>query len=413
MQRLIESESLERFLGVMMPLMNESQRRHLLAAMSEMLGRGSIEELSNITGVSTVTISRGRSEIKEMELDPKARPPSEPNARIRAPGAGRKPAHEKQEGLDGVILSMLDGNIVGNPESPITWTTLSTREISRRLKAKGFNISHVTVAKRLDAMDFSLQQNKKYMESGNPGPDRDAQFRFISQQSSLFMMFGCPVISVDAKKKELVGNYKNSGAEYRPIGEPRLVNDHDFEGELGKAVPYGIYDIGRNEGYVNVGISSDTAEFAVNSIRSWWTTMGSDAYPDAKMLMITADCGGSNGRRNRLWKTELQRFADEVGLTIFVRHFPPGTSKWNKIEHRLFAFISKNWSGRPLENYEIIVNLIGNTTTETGLKVNCDPDPNEYVKSIKIDDEEFSRLNIVLDEWHGEWNYCISAREHS
>lgn len=411
MQCLIEPESLEQFLGAIMPIMNESQRRRVLAAMSEMLGRGSIEELSKITGVSTVTISKGRSELKDVERDPKARPSSESNSRIRAPGAGRKPAHEKQEGLDEVILSMLDGNIIGNPESPITWTTLSTREISRRLKARGFDISHVTVSKRLDAMDFSLQQNKKFMESGNPGPDRDAQFRFISQQSSLFMLFGCPVISVDTKKKELVGNYKNAGTEYRPVEEPRLVNDHDFEGELGKAVPYGIYDIGRNEGYVNVGIGADTAEFAVNSIRSWWTTMGADAYPDAKMLMITADCGGSNGRRNRLWKTELQRFADDTGLTIFVRHFPPGTSKWNRIEHRLFSFISENWRGKPLESYEVIVNLIGSTTTETGLRVKCDLDSNEYIKSIKVDDEEFSRLNIILDEWHGEWNYCISPRD--
>lgn len=410
MQCLIESERLEQFLGAVMPMMNEAQRRQMLAALSEMLGRGSVEELSRITGVSTVTISKGRSEIKGMERDPKARPASDSDARVRAPGAGRKPAHETQEGLDTAILSMLDGNTVGNPESPITWTTLSTRVISDRLKTKGFDVSHVTVAKRLDALGFSLQQNKKYIESGNPGPDRDAQFEFISNQSSLFMMFGCPVISVDAKKKELVGNYKNAGKEYRPVGESRVVNDHDFEGELGKAVPYGIYDIGRNEGYVNVGISADTAEFAVNSIRSWWTTMGSDAYPDAKMLMIIADCGGSNGRRNRLWKAELQKLADETGLTIFIRHFPPGTSKWNKIEHRLFSFISKNWRGRPLESYEVIVNLIGGTTTESGLKVASDLDLNEYAKDLKVEDEEYGCLNITFDQWHGEWNYCIAPR---
>lgn len=411
MQYLIEYERIERFLGAIMPMMNETQRRQLLAAMSEMLGRGSVEELSRITGVSTVTISKGRSEIKDMERDPKARPTSDPDARVRASGAGRKPAHETQEGLDTAIMSMLDGNTIGNPESPITWTTLSTRDISDRLKTKGFDVSHVTVAKRLDALGFSLQQNKKYVESGNPGPDRDAQFRFIFHQSSLFMMFGCPVISVDTKKKELVGNYKNAGKEYRPIGDPRIVNDHDFEGELGKAVPYGIYDIGRNEGYVNVGISADTAEFAVNSIRSWWTTMGSDAYPDAKMLMITADCGGSNGRRNRLWKAELQKLADETGLSIYVRHFPPGTSKWNKIEHRLFSFISKNWRGKPLESYETIVNLIGDTTTKSGLKVTCDLDLNEYIKGIKVEDKEYNSLNISSDQWHGEWNYCIAPRE--
>ena len=413
MQYLLESDKVEEFLGVVMPLMNESQRRHVLAALSEMLGRGSVEELSKITGVSTVTISKGRSEIKEMERDPKSRQTSDSAARIRAPGAGRKPAHESQKGLDDAILAMLEGNIIGNPESPITWTTLSTRDISDRLMMKGFKISHVTVAKRLDAMDFSLQQNKKYTESGNPGPDRDAQFKFISEQSALFMMFGCPVISVDAKKKELVGNYKNSGQEYRKKGDPREVNDHDFEGELGKAVPYGIYDITRNEGYVNVGISSDTAEFAVNSIRSWWTTMGSDAYPEADMLMITADCGGSNGKNNRLWKMELQKLADEIGLKIFVRHYPPGTSKWNKIEHRLFSFISKNWRGKPLESYEIIVNLIGNTTTKTGLKVKCDLDMNEYLRGIRVDDEDYQNINITFDEHHGEWNYCISPREFS
>ena len=413
MQCVIDSDDVRELLGLMMPELNERQRRILLAALSEMMGHGGVKSLSEITGVSTVTISKGRSEIRVLPRDPRARPGSGGGGRIRAPGAGRRPAHEGQPGLDGAIESMLDGNTVGNPESPLTWTTLSTRDISEALKARGFSVSHVTVSRRLAEMGYSLQQNKKYVESGKPGPDRDGQFRFIQQQSSLFMMFGFPVISVDAKKKELVGNYKNPGAEYRPSGDPRLVNDHDFVGELGKAVPYGIYDIGRDEGYVSVGIGADTAEFAVNSIRSWWTSMGSDAYPDATMLMITADCGGSNGRRNRLWKVELQRFADESGLTIAVRHYPPGTSKWNKIEHRLFSFISMNWRGRPLTSYEIIVSLIGSTRTSSGLEVACELDPNEYAKGIKVSDEEVGSLNIHRDRWRGDWNYIIAPRGNS
>lgn len=413
MRCVIDSDDVRELLGLMMPQLNERQRRILLAGLSEMMGRGGVKAVSELSGVSTVTISKGRSEIKGLERDPMAHPGSEEGARIRTPGAGRKPAHESQPGIDRAIESMLEGNTIGDPESPLTWTTLSTRDISQSLKAKGFDISHVTVSKRLAEMGYSLQQNKKYVESGDPGPDRDDQFRFIQSQSSLFMMFGCPVISVDAKKKELVGNYKNPGAEYRPAGEPRMVNDHDFVGELGKAVPYGIYDIGRDEGYVNVGIGPDTAEFAVNSIRSWWTSMGSEAYPDATMLMITADCGGSNGRRNRLWRSELQRFADETGLVIAVRHYPPGTSKWNKIEHRLFSFISMNWRGRPLLSYEVIVNLIGNTRTASGLEVRCDLDLNEYVKGIKVSDEEMDSLNIREDSWHGEWNYVVSPRVDS
>lgn len=413
MHRLIDQEKLTDFLGVMMPEMNEMQRRHLLAALSEMLGRGSIPVLSEITDVSSVTISKGRKEIAEVERDAKARPSAKGNGRIRSEGGGRTAAHKAQPGLDEALESLMEGYTVGNPENPLRWTTKSTRRLSAELKGKGYDISYVTVGKRLKEIGYSLQQNKKFTEAGDPGPDRDAQFRFISEQTSMFLLFGCPVISVDAKKKELVGNYKNAGSEYRPKGEPRLVNDHDFEGGLGKAVPYGIYDIGRDEGYVNVGISADTAEFAVNSIRSWWTMMGSDAYPEAKMLMITADCGGSNGRRNRLWKKELQNLADETGLTIFVRHFPPGTSKWNKIEHRLFSFISMNWRGRPLEDYAVIVNLISGTSSRTGLSVKCDLDRNEYVKGIRISDEEMEGLNITKDTWHGEWNYAIAPREKS
>lgn len=408
MQYVIELPDVHDFLGTMMPQLNEKQRRYLLASLSKMLGRGSVAELSNITGVSAVTISKARKEIKGLDKDPRARSSLEEGERIRSPGAGRKPATEVYPELVKELESLLEDNTIGNPMSPITWTTKSTRNLSSELKSKGIRVSNVTVSKILDEMGYSLQQNRKYLESGDPGPDRDEQFRFISAQCRSFMESGCPVISVDAKKKELIGNYKNNGTEYRRKGEPRDVNDHDFCNQ--KAVPYGIYDIGRDEGYVNVGISKDTAEFAVNSIRSWWTTMGSDSYPDARSVMITADCGGSNGRRNRLWKTELQKLADETRLTFHVRHFPPGTSKWNKIEHRLFSFISMNWKGRPLESIEVIVSLIGNTTNSSGLKVVCDFDPNTYHKGIRVTDEELDCVNIVRDEWHGEWNYSIHPR---
>ncbi len=253
-----------------------------------------------------------------------------------------------------------------------------------------------------------MQQNRKYTEAGNPGPDRDGQFNFINDKSKEFLSRGLPVISVDTKKKELIGNYKNVGAEYRTQKNPLKVLDHDFPvPENGKASPYGIYDIGRNEGFVNVGLSADTGAFAVNSIRLWWNSMGLERYPDARELYITADGGGSNGRRNRLWKTSLQNFANESGLKIHVSHFPPGTSKWNKIEHRLFSQISKNWRGKPLETIAVIVSLISSTTTASGLTVHCAVDQAEYPKGTKISDVELSKINMVRNDWHGEWNYCI------
>ena len=409
MQYEIELSDIEEFLGTMMPQLNEKQRRYFLASFSKLMGRGSVTKLSEMTGVSAVTISKARQEIKTLKRNPRARPSSDDDVRIRSPGAGRRSATEIYPELTVELESLLEDNTIGDPMSPITWTTKSTRTLSSELKSRGMDVSNVTVSKILDGMGYSLQQNRKYIESGNPGPDRDGQFRFISSQCRSFMGSGCPVISVDAKKKELVGNYKNGGSEYRRKDDPRKVNDHDFCDT--KAVPYGIYDIGRDEGYVNVGISKDTAEFAVNSIRSWWTTMGSDVYPEAKDVMITADCGGSNGRRNRLWKSELQRLADDTGLTFHVRHYPPGTSKWNKIEHRLFSFISMNRKGRPLESIEVIVNLIGNTTNSSGLKVRCDFDPNIYHKGIKVSDEELRGINISYEDWHGEWNYSIAPRQ--
>ena len=353
-----------------LPLLDEDQRRKVAALEAEALGRNGVEEIHELTGMSKTTLYKGLKEIAELKADPKARPSSSGERRIRKEGGGRKKVEDNQPEINSALESLLEGNTVGNPESPICWTTKSLRHLSDELTAKGFKAGKGTVERLLAAMGFSLQQNRKYTESGDPGPDRDAQFRYINNKCSEFMKAGQPVISVDAKKKELIGNYKNAGAEYAPVKNPKKVLDHDFPtGD--KATPYGVYDIGRNEGFVNVGISADTGAFAVNGIRNWWLSMGQERYPEAKSLYITCDGGGSNGRRNRLWKKCLEEFATETGLEINVSHFPPGTSKWNKIEHRLFSYISKNWRGRPLETIEIIVNLIASTTTKGGLKVMC------------------------------------------
>ena len=397
------------FVGYMMPLLDEKQRRLFLGGYSKALGFGSASQLAELTGVTIQTISAGRKEIETLEKDPLARGHAD-TGRVRAPGGGRKSALENNPELESVIMDLIDGDVVGNPMNPLRWTTKSTRNISAELSERGYLVSSVTVGKILKGLGFSLQQNKKYTESGDPGPFRDDQFKFINSETKRFMEMGCPVISVDAKKKELVGNFKNSGEEYRPKGDPRLVSDHDFEGPLGHAIPYGIYDVINNEGFVNVGISADTAEFAVNSISSWWYLVGRYRYPDAKDVMITADGGGSNGSRLRTWKMELQDLADYSGLTFHVRHFPPGTSKWNKIEHKLFSFISMNWKAIPLESYEVVVNLIGNTSNSSGLKVKCIFDEWEYEKGRKVSDDEFNKLNIHREEFQGEWNYTISPR---
>ena len=367
-------QNIDRFVGVMMPQMDEKTRRIFLAAFSEYLGT--------------------------------ARPSASSSVRIRAHGAGRKSLRQTYPQIENDLLQILEGNTVGNPENPLCWTTKSLRDLAQALEQKGYSISYVTVGHLLEEMGFSLQQNRKYTEAGVAGPDRDEQFHFILELSKQFIAQQQPVVSVDTKKKELVGNYKNGGAEYCPKGQPIKVEDHDFGKD--KACPYGVYDIHVNEGFVNVGISADTGAFAVNSIGSWWETMGKERYPDAKRLMITADGGGSNGRRHRLWKTSLQKFANATGLEIHVSHFPPGTSKWNKIEHRMFAYISKNWPGRPLETYEVIVNLIASTTTSTGLKIKCQLDTTDYPRGSKISDKEMASLNLKQKDWHGEWNYVIS-----
>lgn len=395
----------------MMPLLDESIRRKYIALESISLGRGGIAELHEFTGMAKSTIYAGLKEVAALEADPKAKKKADSSSRIRKEGGGRKTVEEKQPGLEKALLKLVDGSTAGSPENPLLWTTKSLRHISAQLESKGFKVGKDTVAKLLEQQGFSLQQNKKYVEAGKQSPDRDAQFKFINQLAKTMMEQNMPVISVDAKKKENIGNFKNGGAEYASKGQPIEVLDHDFMNkDNGKAVPYGIYDIFANEGFVSVGISADTAEFAVNSIRSWWEYMGKERYPDAKKILITADGGGSNGSRCRLWKKSLQDFANDSGLELHVCHFPPGTSKWNKIEHRMFAYISKNWRGRPPETLEVIINLIAATTTKSGLKIKCRSDLNNYAVGKKVTDEEMSNLNIERESWHGEWNYCISPQ---
>lgn len=400
-------DGMKDIIATMMPILDEYQRRIFLSVIAENLGWGSSSDIAEFTGYSLQTLSRGRAEVKDLPRSPKSRSKAESGKRIRAEGGGRKSKVETEPEIRDAILRCVKDNTVGDPMTYLMWTAKSTRSIAESLKEEGIDISYRIVNEVLKREGYSLQQNRKYIQSGKPQPDRDLQFRFINTECEIMESTGCPVISVDTKKKELVGNYKNNGPEYRERGDPRKVNDHDFEGDLGKVAPYGVFDPFANEGLVNVGISSDTAEFAVNSIRTWWSLMGKERYPDARKLMITADCGGSNGYRNRLWKKALQDFANESGLEILVRHYPPGTSKWNKIEHRMFSYISMNWRGRPLESLQVIVNLIGSTTTRTGLRVKCTVDEHVYEKGIKIDDEEMRSINLFEDHFHGEWNYRI------
>ena len=406
----MDDDALKKLIGEMMPLLDEKNRRLFLGILADCLGRGSITKLNQITKISRVTISQGQKESLELKIDPEARSSITDTSGIRAPGGGRKKLEEKYPNLKEELLKLLDGNTIGNPENPLCWTTKSVRNLANELNKAEINIHYTSVGSILEDMGFSLQQNRKYVESGTQSVDRDEQFKFINAKSKEFIGKQKPVISVDTKKKELIGNYKNNGAEYRPKGNPVKVNDHDFGTE--RVAPYGVYDVAKNEGFVNIGLSADTGTFASNSIKMWWDSMGRERYPDANEILITADGGGSNGRRNRLWKIGLQDFANESGLTVNVCHFPPGTSKWNKIEHRMFAFISKNWRGKPLETIEVIVNLISSTTTSpegsSGLKVTCVVDPNDYPTGIKISDEELNKVNLSQEEWHGEWNYIIT-----
>jgi len=384
----------------MLPFLNEKQRRIYLGNEASLLGYGGISESSRATGVSRRVISEG---IKELE-----KPKEYRFDRIRNEVAGRKKTIEKDKTILEDLERLIEPLTRGDPESPLRWTCKSLRNLSEELKKMNHKTSHRMVGELLHGMKYSLQANRKTNE-GSSHPDRNAQFEHINATVKKFQANKQPVISVDAKKKENVGMYKNNGKEWHPKGKPEKVKVYDFEDkELGKVNLYGAYDIGENMGWVNVGIDHDTASFAVESIRRWWYTMGKGIYPTATELLITADGGGSNSRRSRLWKVEIQKLANEIGLKISIRHFPPGTSKWNKIEHRLFSYISQNWRGKPLVSHEVIINLIASTKTYRGLLVKCQLDENEYPKGIKITDEELGKVNINLDDFHGEWNYIIS-----
>jgi transposase len=383
--------------------LDERSRRLIAAAESQAIGRGGISAVSTATGMSRQGIRQGLRELKQ----PSAWVPG----RVRRPGGGRKKAVDRDPSLKSELEELLESTTRGDPDSPLRWTCKSVRKLTAELEAMGHRISHQVVADLLHELGYSLQANRKTKE-GASHPDRNAQFEHLNGKVKWHLGRQEPVISVDTKKKELIGDFKNGGQELRPRSNPERVRVHDFLiPELGRANPYGIYDIGRNVGWVSVGVDHDTAAFAVESIRRWWRSMGRKVYPQARRLLITADSGGSNGSRVRLWKLELQRLADETGLRIAVCHFPPGTSKWNKIEHRLFSFISQNWRGKPLISLQVIVSLIAATTTATGLKVHSEIDSRTYPQGIKVSDKEMALVNLRPDKFHGDWNYEIRPRE--
>ena len=384
------------------PLLDERTRRVMAANEALSLGFGGISVVHRACGLSRRAIAKGIGEIQE-GIAPLA-------GRIRRPGAGRKSITVSDPRLLEMLEKMIDSQTRGDPESPLRWICKSTRMIAAQLSKKKHPVSHAKVAQILHDLNYSLQSNRK-TEEGADHPDRDAQFRHINTVVKKCLRQGSPVISVDTKKKELIGNYDNAGQQWLPAKQPKKVQGHDFPSpEVGRAYPYGIYDLGRNAGFVNVGTDHDTGAFAVASIRGWWRFEGRRLYPDAATILVTADGGGSNGSRLRLWKLELQKFSDQTGLCISVCHFPPGTSKWNKIEHRLFSFITSNWRGEPLRDYETIVNLIAGTTTAKGLKVTCRLDRRKYPTGRKVSDEEMENINVERNKFHGEWNYVIRPK---
>jgi len=393
------TEFLEHRYRVLTPHLDERTRRLVAAADCTALGRGGISQVAAAADLSRPTLYKGIAELQG---------PTVPPGRIRQPGGGRKRATEKFPDLAAQIEKLVEPTSRGHPTSPLRWTTRSTRKLATALQSRGYAVSHRVVAETLAHMGYSLQANAKNLEEGSQHEDRDAQFHHLSERAASFMAQGEPVISVDTKKKELVGRYKNGGREWHPKGAAPQVKVHDFiDPELGKAIPYGIYDVAQNQGWVNVGRDHDTAAFAVESIRRWWRHLGQEQYPQARRLLICADGGGSNGYRVRLWKKELQALAHETGLELHVCHLPPGTSKWNKIEHRLFSHISINWRGKPLTSHEVIIQLIAATTTRTGLKVIAKVDRGRYPDKIKVSDAEMATLNLVRDVFHGEWNYAL------
>jgi hypothetical protein len=399
-------KSIRRKFRALRPGMDERLRRQWAAAEARELGRGGITAVASATGMSRTTITVG---CRELELPAKQR--AQEALRVRRPGGGRRSLTETDPGLLTALEALVEPVTRGDPESPLRWTCKSTAKLAAELTQQQHPVSDRTVATLLIQAGYSLQANRKTRE-GASHPDRNAQFEYLNASVQRFHRRGQPAISVDTKKKELVGDFKNGGREWRPAGEPEEVRVHDFlDKKLGKAIPYGVYDIVNNQGWVNVGIDHDTAQFAVNSIRSWWRQMGQSRFPRATELLITADGGGSNSSRSRLWKISLQGLADDLGLKLFVCHFPPGTSKWNKIEHRMFSFITQNWRGKPLVSHQAIVNLIAGTTTRAGLIVKAALDTNHYDTKIKVSNAQLALLKLKRHEFHGDWNYIISPRK--
>jgi Rhodopirellula transposase DDE domain len=391
-------EQLEQKYSQLFPHLTERQQHLVAASDAERLGRGGISLVARASGFSRPTLYRALRDLR--------RPPL-PVERVRRPGAGRKRLVEHDPQLLQALEALINPDTRGDPMSPLRWTCKSTRQLAQALSRSGHPVSHELVAQLLHQLDYSLQANAKTQE-GKQHPDRDAQFRYLQARSKYFLSQHWPVVSVDTKKKELVGNYGNSGQEWLPAGQPEQVAVHDFrDPRVPKAVPYGVYDERYDAGWVSVGCSHNTASFAVESIRRWWQAMGSELYPEAAEVLICADSGGSNGYRLRLWKVELQRWADETGLDVTVCHYPPGTSKWNKIEHRLFSHITMNWRGRPLLNYRVVVNLIGATTTATGLQVQAELDTKVYPDKVKVPDEQMAAVRLHPHYFHGEWNYTV------
>jgi transposase len=397
---VIAKEEIQRKFDLLGPVLDERQRRLYVAAEALVIGRGGITAVSEATGIAVSTVRRGIAELQGR--------PDWAGQPMRRPGGGRRKLAAAQTGLMEALEGLVSPATRGDPESPLRWSSKSTTKLAEALRQKGFVVSADTVGRLLKEMGYSLQSTRKRLE-GTTHANRDQQFELINARARDFEQRDQPVVSVDTKKKELVGEFANRGQEWQPKGQPVPVNVHDFPSlGSGKAVPYGVYDIGANEGWVSVGCDHDTAEFAVETIHRWWRTMGQPRYPGATELLITADCGGSNGYRTRLWKLALQRFADETGLIVTVAHLPPGTSKWNKIEHRLFSHITQNWRGRPLVTHETVVQLIGRTTTTTGLTVRAELDQNSYPKGVNVSDEEIASLNLRRDNFQGDWNYTLS-----
>jgi transposase len=400
---VVDEAAIRQRYEVLAEVADERVRRLIVAAEALAIGRGGQLAVARATGVSRTMIQRGIREVLQPELQA-------PKGRVRRPGGGRKAMAVIDPTLRDDLERLVEPTSRGDPESPLRWTCKSIRKLAAELTAQGHRTSHRMVAELLHDLGYSLQANQKTLE-GSEHPDRNAQFEYLNGAVQQQLWVGEPTISVDTKKKELIGPFKNGGRELRPKGEPEQVLTHDFIiRELGRVSPYGVYDVAQNEAWVSVGVDHDTAAFAVESIRRWWWSMGYAVYPKATRLLITADAGGSNGYRLRLWKLELQKLADETGLEIAVCHFPPGTSKWNKIEHRLFSAITQNWRGKPLVSHEVVVNLIGATTTETGLKVKSELDTNQYPAGRSISDDELSAIHIRRDVFHGDWNYALLPR---